>query len=100
MNVFFGVGKVSFLNTAASPTFASKIVSMTERIKDAEGKLSVDAFGEVYDLSKSLVAEMYGKQARFNSPASVRAYIWCQKQDVRRLTPSSHAYEEPYSLHG
>ena len=92
-NFFFGVGKASFLNTAASPTFASKMVSVTERIKDAEGKLSVDAFREVYDLSKSLVIEMYGKQAEFNSLASVRAYIWCQKQDVRRLPPSDDTFE-------
>ena len=54
-NFFFGVGKASFLNTAVSPTFASKMVSVTEQIKDAEGKLSVDAFREVYDLSKFLV---------------------------------------------
>ncbi|XP_065562052.1 uncharacterized protein LOC136028250 [Artemia franciscana] len=92
-NFFFGVGKASFLNATASPTFASKMVSVTERIKDAEGKLSVDAFREVYDLSKSLVIEMYGKQAGFNSPASVRAYIWCQKQDVRRLLPSDDTFE-------
>ena len=72
-NFFFVVGKASFLNTAASPTFASKMVSVTERIKDAVGKLSVDAFGEVYDLSKFLVIEIYGKEARFNSLASVRA---------------------------
>ena len=87
-NFFFGVGKASFFNTEASPTYASKMVSVTERIKDAEGKLSVDVFREVYDLSKSLVIEMYGKQAGFNSLASVGAYIWCQKQDVKRLPPS------------
>ena len=40
-NFFFGVGKASFLNTVVSPTFASKMVSVTEQIKDAEGKLSV-----------------------------------------------------------
>ena len=57
-NFFFGVGKASFLNTVTSPTFASKMVSVTEQIKDAEGKLSVDAFREAYDLSKSLVIDM------------------------------------------
>ena len=92
-NFFFDVGKASFSNTAASPTFALKMVSMMERIKDAEGKLSVDAFKEVYDLSKSLVIEMYGKQAGFNSLASLRTYIWCQKQDVRRLPPSDDTFE-------
>jgi len=90
-NFFCGVGKASFLNTAASPTFASKMVSVTERIKDVEGKLSVDAFREVYDLSKFMVIEMYGKQAGFNSLASVRAYIRCQKQDVKR--PSDNTFE-------
>ena len=54
-NFFFGVGKASFLNIAVSPTFDSKKVSVTEQIKDAEGKLSVDAFREFYDLSKFLV---------------------------------------------
>ena len=74
-NFFFCVGKASFLYTVASPTFASKMVSVKERIKDVEGQLSVDAFREVYDLSKSLVIEIYGKQAGFNSLASVRAYF-------------------------
>ena len=37
------------------PNFCLKIVSVTEQIKDAEGKLSVDAFREFYDLSKFLV---------------------------------------------
>ena len=69
------------------------MVYVTERIKDAEGKLSVDAFREVYDLSKFLVIEMYGKQAGFNSLASVRAYIWCQKQDVKRLPPFDNTFE-------
>ena len=55
MNFLFGVGKASFLNAAVSPTFASKMLSVTEQIKDAEGKLSVDAFREFYDLSKFLV---------------------------------------------
>ena len=91
-NFFFGVGKASFLNYA-SPTFASKMVFVTEQIKDAEGKLSVDAFREDYDLSKSLVIEMYGKQPGFNSLASVRAYIWYHKQDVRRLPPSDDTFE-------
>ena len=54
-NFFFGAGKASFLNTAVCPTFASKMVSVTEQIKDAEEKLSVDAFREFYDLSKFLV---------------------------------------------
>ena len=31
------------------------MVSVTEQIKDAEGKLSVDVFREFYDLSKFLV---------------------------------------------
>ena len=92
-NFFFGVGKASFLNTAVSLTFASKRVSVTERIKDAEGKLSVDAFREVDDLSKFLVIEMYGKQAGFISLASVRAYIRCQKQDLKRLPPSDDTFE-------
>ena len=51
-NLFFGVGKASFLNTAVSPTFVSKMLSVTERIKNSEGKLSVDAFSKIYDLSK------------------------------------------------
>ena len=41
----------------------------------AEGKLSVDTFREVYDISKSLVIEMYGIQAGFNLLARVGAHI-------------------------
>ena len=66
-NFFFGVGKASFLNTAVSPTFASKMVSVTEQIKDAEGKLSVDAFREFYDLSKFL----FIVNNRVNRPDSI-----------------------------
>ena len=62
-------------------------------MKDAEGNLLVDAFREVYVLSKSTVIEMYGKQAGFNSLASVRAYIWCQKHEVRRLPPCDDKLE-------
>ena len=91
--LFFRIGKASFLKITASPTFASKMMSVMKQIKDAERKLSVDEFREVYDLSKSLVIEMYGKQAGFNSLASVRTYIWCQKQDVRRLPPSGDIFE-------
>jgi len=42
-----------------------------EQIKDAEGKLAVNTFREDYNLSKSLVVGIYGKQAGFNSLASV-----------------------------